>query len=46
MKGEADILAQYQKNFEEGLLILKNFAENRQDTDTYSDVGEMKQANQ
>ena len=37
MKGEPDILATYKTNFDEGLLLLKNFTENRQDTDSYKE---------
>jgi hypothetical protein len=35
MKGEADVMANYQQNFSDGLLLLKNFAEERQQNDTF-----------
>lgn len=35
MKGEADVLAQYQKNFDEALLLMKNLAEKRQEEDDF-----------
>jgi hypothetical protein len=35
MKGEADVMAQYEKHFAESILLLKNMTENRQTTDTY-----------
>jgi len=35
MKGEADVMAGYQKQFDESLLLLKNFAESRQENDDY-----------
>jgi hypothetical protein len=35
MKGEPDVMALYQKNFDEAILLLKNMTETRQDTDTY-----------
>jgi hypothetical protein len=35
MKGEPDIMALYEKNFQENMLLLKNMVENRQTTDTY-----------
>lgn len=36
MKGESDMQAQYQKNFDEALLLFKNMAENRQADDIFS----------
>ena len=39
MKGSADVMAQYEKMFQEGLLLLKNMTERRQTTDTYGDQG-------
>jgi hypothetical protein len=36
MKGEQDVLAMYQKNFDEGLLLVKNLVETRQTTDTFA----------
>ncbi len=39
MKGDADIMSMYESKFNEGLLLLKNTSESRQDTDTYSDQG-------
>ena len=40
MKGEADVMAYYESRFNEGLLLMKNTSENRQDTDTFSDQGQ------
>jgi hypothetical protein len=37
MKGDPDMLALYQKNFDESLILLKNLNESRQGSDTYSD---------
>lgn len=39
MKGEADVQANYEKKFEEGLLFIKNLVDSKQNTDTYSDQG-------
>lgn len=36
MKGEADVAANYQKQFDEGILLLKNLTESRQQTDDSS----------
>jgi hypothetical protein len=35
MKGEADVMAVYQKQFDDALVLLKNLTEKRQTTDTY-----------
>jgi hypothetical protein len=35
MKGEQDVMAQYQKNFDQGILLLKNLTESRQTTDDF-----------
>lgn len=40
MKGEPDLLAMYEKEFNEGLLLLKTTTQLRQDTDKYSDQGQ------
>ena len=39
MKGDASVMASYEKQFNQGLMMLKNLSESRQDTDTYSDQG-------
>ena len=35
MKGEADVMAVYQKHFNDAVLLLKNHVEGRQETDTF-----------
>ena len=40
MKGEASLLNEYKTKFQEGLVLLKNLSESREDTDTYSDLGQ------
>lgn len=35
MKGEPDIIAEYEKKYQEGLLLLRNLAEGKNRTDTY-----------
>ena len=42
MKGEADVMAGYQKQFDEGILLLKNMTERRQEQDDFksSETGE------
>ena len=37
MKGEADVLANYEKRFTEGLVRLKDLAESRENRDAYRD---------
>jgi hypothetical protein len=37
MKGEADLLQVYESNYNDGLMLLKNMGEFRQNTDSYSD---------
>lgn len=39
MKGEQDVIAAYQQQFNEGVTMLKNMTENRQGGDEYSDMG-------
>ena len=39
MKGEAAILEDYKDKFNQGLMLIKNLSESRQDTDEYSDLG-------
>lgn len=39
MKGEPSLLADYNDKFNQGLMLMKNLSESRENTDTFSDLG-------